>query len=43
MDVYRKEGGTVIDYGLGNEESREKVNRMKAEERVNLDHQSIKV
>lgn len=33
----------VIDYVLGNEESREKVNKMKVEERVDSDHQPITV
>jgi len=36
-------GGTVIDYVLGNEETRERVKKMKVEDRVDSDHQPITV
>jgi len=34
-------GGTVIDYVMGNEETRERVKRMRIEDRVDSDHQPI--
>jgi len=36
-------GGTVIDYVIGNEETRRKVEKMKVEDWVDTDHQPIKV
>lgn len=33
--------GTVIDYVLGNEETREGVRRVKVEERIDSDHQPV--
>jgi len=43
MDVYGREGGTVIDYVIGNEETRGKVVRMRVEDWVDSDHQPITV
>lgn len=36
-------GGSVIDFVLGNEETREGVRRMRVEERIDSDHQPITV
>lgn len=38
-----REGTVVIDYVLGNEETREGVRRMKVEERIDSDHQPVTV
>lgn len=36
-------GGTVIDYVLGNEETRERVKMLKVEDWVDSDHQPLTV
>ena len=43
MDLYGRKVGTVIDYVIGNEETRGKVLNMKVEDWVDSDHQPITV
>lgn len=36
-------GGSVIDYVIGNEKMREKVEKMVVEDRINSDHQPVSI
>lgn len=38
MDIHGREGESVMDYVVGNEETREKVRKMLVEDKIDLSH-----